>query len=254
MSALNIHISSHMCVSNIKSLLAYTVNKQDRSCWLDNSTIYEVLSSFAAFLGDTRNFVMNTDASHGLIQHILHPPEDGVCNNDAYERFRSISSRTYKNMVSSNDRCVHIAVNEPERSHWNFVLALVKRKTIIVHDPMYSESRVKELGETIFKICCLENTQNGGAAKAQMANWFIKTSIKHPQQPDVVSCGVFSIISSMRAMVLIKQNRTDELRGSRNFPSKPINLVHYRKCFAKILLDDDKDVELDKFVNMFSKT
>jgi hypothetical protein len=61
-----------ICVSNI--------TKQDKSCWLDNSTIYEVLSSFAAFLGDRRNFVMNPDASHGLIQHILYPPEDGVSN------------------------------------------------------------------------------------------------------------------------------------------------------------------------------
>ena len=129
----------------------------------------------------------------------------------------------------------------------------MKQKTIIVHDPMYSESRVKDLGETIFKICCLENTYNGGA-KDRMANWFIKTKISQPQQPDIVSCGVFSIISSMRAMVLIKQNQTDELRESWNFPSKPTNLVHYQKCFAKILLDDDKDAELDKFVNIFSKT
>jgi hypothetical protein len=81
-----------------------------------------------------------------------------------------------------------------------------------------------------------------------MANWFIKLKISQPQQPDSVSCGVFTVISSMRAMVLIKQNRTDELHQARNFPSKPLNIVRYRKCFAKILLDDDKDVELDKFV------
>jgi hypothetical protein len=55
----------------------------------------------------------------------------------------------------------------------------------------------------------------------------------------------------MRAMVLIKQNRTDELRQAWKFPSKPNNIVRYRKCFAKILLDDDKDVELDKFVKIF---
>jgi hypothetical protein len=109
---------NEICVSNIKSLLAYTVGRHDRSCWLDNSTIYEVLSSFAAFLGDRRNFVMNTDASHGLIQHILHSPEDGVCNvKGAYERFRDIAKCTYKNMFSSNDLCVHIAVNEPEQTH-----------------------------------------------------------------------------------------------------------------------------------------
>ena len=121
-----------------------------------------------------------------------------------------------------------------------------------VHDPMYNEARVKDLGQTIFKICCLEN-ENGGI-KAQMANWFIKSSIKHPQQPDMVNCGVFSIISSMRAMVLIKQNRTPELRKDWKFSSQLKDLVRYRKSFAKILLDDDKDVELDKFVGMFSKT
>ena len=60
---------------------------------------------------------MNPDASHGLIQHILHT-EDAESNTDgAYERFRSIGRRTYKNMFSSNDMCVHIAVNEPQRSH-----------------------------------------------------------------------------------------------------------------------------------------
>jgi hypothetical protein len=149
--------------------------------------------------------------------------------------------------------CVHFAVNEPERSHWNFVLVLVKQNTIIVHDPMYSESRVKDLGQTKFNICFLENMHNGGG-KDRMANWFIKTKISQPQQPDSVSCGVFTIISSMRAMVLIKQNRTDELRQAWKFPSKPYNIVRYRKCFAKILLDDDKDVELDKFFKMFSKT
>ena len=103
-----------ICVSNIKSLLAYTISTHDKSSWLDNSTIYEVLSSFAAFLGDRRNFVMNPDASHGLIQYILHP-EDAESNTDgAYER---ISRRTNKNMFSSNDMCVHIVVNEPQRSH-----------------------------------------------------------------------------------------------------------------------------------------
>ena len=121
---------NEICDSNIKSLLAYTISKQDKSCWLDNSTIYEVLSSFAAFLGDRRSFVMwNPDASHGLIQHILYPPKDGVADIEgAYERFRTISKRTYQNMFSSNDICVHIAVNEPQRSHWNFVLVLVKQK------------------------------------------------------------------------------------------------------------------------------
>jgi hypothetical protein len=245
---------NEICVSNIKSLLAYTVyGTPSKSCWLDNSTIYEVLSSFAAFLGEERNFVMNPDASHGLINHILHPP-DGECDIEgAYKRFRSISKRTYQNMFSSNDMCVHIAVNEPEQIHWNFVLVLVKEKTIIVHDPMYNETQVKAIGHTIYKICCLENKQYGGTSD-MMKGWEIKTKIPHPQQPDWVSCGVFSIISSMRAMVLIKQNRTKELRKTWSFPSQSKELVRYRKSFAKILMDDDKDVELKNFVNMFSLT
>jgi hypothetical protein len=243
---------NEICVSNINSLLAYTVyGTPSKSCWLDNSTIYEVFSSFAAFHGDERNFVMNADASHGLIQNILYP-EKRVGDTDwAYERFRTIGKRTYKNMFSSNDMCVHIAVNEPEQSHWNFVLVLVKQKTIIDHDPMYSENKVKAIGDTVFKICCLENKQNGGTSD-MMKGWDIKKSIKHPQQPDLVNCGVFFIISSMRAMVLFKQNRTKELRKEWSFPSKPKELVRYRKSFAKILLGDGKDVELENFVNMFS--
>ena len=245
---------NEICVSNIKSLLAYTVyGTPSKSCWLDNSTIYEVLSSFAAFLGEERNFVMNPDASHGLIQTLLYP-EKGVGDTFcAYERFLTIGKRSYKNMFKSNDMCVHIAVNEPEQKHWNFVLVLVKEKTIIVHDPMYNQTQVKAIGHTIYKICCLENKQNGGTSD-MMKGWEIKTKIPHPQQPDWVSCGVFSIISSMRAMVLFKQNRTKELRKTWSFPSKPKELVRYRKSFAKILLDDDKDVELKNFVNMFSLT
>ena len=87
-----------------------------------------------------------------------------------------------------------------------------------------------------------------------MKGWDIKKSISHPQQTDSVNCGVFSIISSMRAMVLFKQKRTKKLRKEWNFPSKSKELVRYRKSFAKILLDDDKDVELKNFVNMFSLT
>ncbi len=85
-----------------------------------------------------------------------------------------------------------------------------------------------------------------------MKGWDIKKSISHPQQPDLVNCGVFSIISSMRAMVLFKRNRTKELRKDWSFPSQPKELARYRKSFAKILLGENKDVELDNFVNMFS--
>jgi len=207
------------------------------------------MSSFAVFLGDERNLVMNTDASHGLIQQILH--SDNLSDIEvAYERFKDLLKHNYKNMFSSEDLCFHIAVNEPQLTHWNFVLVLVKQKTIIVHDPMFSEERVNSLGKTIFKICFLESGNN----TQRMSNWTVKTKINHPQQQDAVNCGVFSIISSMRAMVLISQNRTNELITSSfwNFPSQPKDLVEYRRRFAKILLDDDKEVELAKFVKMFS--
>ena len=146
--------------SNINSLLAYTsYSKAGLSSWLDNSTIYEVMSSFAVFLGDERNLVVNTDASHGLIQQILH--SDNLSDIEvAYERFKDLLKHNYKNMFSSEDLCFHIAVNEPQLTHWNFVLVLVKQKTIIVHDPMFSEERVNSLGKTIFKICFLESGNN----------------------------------------------------------------------------------------------
>ena len=126
----------------------------------------------------------------------------------------------------------------------------MKEKTIIVHDPLYSEVRVKAIGKAIFKICCLESGEN----EAIMANWDIKWSIIHPQQKDGVNCGVFSIISSMRAMVLIHQNRIEELYTTWTFPTKRQELLQYRRSFAKILLDDDKEVELAKFVAMFTLT
>jgi hypothetical protein len=54
-------------------------------------------------------------------------------------------------------------------------------------------------------------------------------------------------------MVLIHQNRIKELYTDWKFPSKKKDLVQYRRSFAKILIDDDKEVELAKFVAMFSK-
>ena len=235
---------------HINSLLDYTTyGTQSSSCWLDGETIYEVLSSFAAFLGNERNFVMDNDASHGLIQYILHPKEENDDIECAYDRFKTVKRKTYRNMFSSKDLCVHIAVNEPQGEHWNYALVLVKEKTIIVHDPLYSGGRVNALGNAIFKICCLESGEND----AMMDKWEVKLTINHPRQIDSVNCGVFSIISSMRAMVLIHQNRIKELYTDWKFPMKRIELVQYRRSFAKILLDDEKEVELAKFVAMFSK-
>jgi len=236
---------------HINSLLEYSAKSKQSSssCWLDGETIYEVLSSFAAFLGNERNFVMDNDASHGLIQYLLHPKEENDDIECAYDRFKTVKRKTYRNMFSSKDLCVHIAVNEPQGSHWNYALVLVKEKTIIVHDPLYSGGRVNALGNAIFKICCLESGEN----EAMMDKWEVKLTINHPQQEDSVSCGVFSIMSSMRAMVLIHQNRIKELYTDWKFPSKKKDLVQYRRSFAKILIDDDKEVELVKFVAMFSK-
>jgi len=191
---------------------------------------------------------MDNDASHGLIQFLLHPKEENDDIECAYDRFKTVRRKTYRNMFSSKDLCVHIAVNEPQGEHWNYALVLVKEKTIIVHDPLYSEGRVKALGNAIFKICCLESGEND----AMMDKWEVKLTINHPRQKDSVNCGVFSIISSMRAMVLIHQNRIEELYTAWIFPMKRIELVQYRRSFAKILLDDDKEVELAKFVAMFS--
>ena len=238
-----------MSFSNINSLLAYTPkSKSGLSSWLDNSTIYEVLSSFAAFLGDKRNIVMNSDASHGLIQLIINQGNDESVIEDGYERFKDIFKRQYKNMFSSKDSCIHIPVNEPQLLHWNFALVLVEKKSIIVHDPLFKEERVKAIGSAIFRICCLES----GEDTSRMKDWNIKTTIQHPQQKDAVNCGVFTMISSIRAMCLIKMNRIHDLYQSWSFPSQPKDLVEYRRRFAKILLDDDKEVELAKFVKMFS--
>ena len=238
-----------MSFSNINSLLAYTPkSKSGLSSWLDNSTIYEVLSSFAAFLGDKRNIVMNSDASHGLIQLIINQGNDESVIEDGYERIKDIFKRQYKNMFSSKDSCIHIPVNEPQLLHWNFALVLVEKKSIIVHDPLFKEERVKAIGSAIFRICCLES----GEDTSRMKDWNIKTTIQHPQQKDAVNCGVFTMISSIRAMCLIKMNRIHDLYQSWSFPSQPKDLVEYRRRFAKILLDDDKEVELAKFVKMFS--
>jgi hypothetical protein len=52
--------SGEICYSNITSLLAYTATKKSVACWLDGSTINEVLTSFAAFLGDERNVALDS--------------------------------------------------------------------------------------------------------------------------------------------------------------------------------------------------
>ena len=93
--------------------------------------------------------------------------------------------------------------------------------------------------------------REAGTDTELMTNWGIKKSIQHPQQSDDVNCGVFTLISSIRAMCLVKQNRFDELLQDWHFPHADLHLMEYRKSFAKILLDDEKELEIKRFVDMF---
>ena len=113
---------------------------------------------------------------------------------------------------------------------------------------MFIESRVKLKGSALFEFCKRE----AGTDTELMKNWGIQKSIKHPQQTDNVNCGVFTLISSIRAMCFIKQNRCQQLLQDWNFPHTDLHIMDYRKRFAKILLDDDKEFEMKRFVNMFS--
>ena len=150
-------------------------------------------------------------------------------------------------MFASKDTAFHIPINHPERAHWNFGLILAEQKLIIVHDPMFIEHRVKLIGSALFDFCKRE----AGKDTELMKDWRIKKSIQHPQQTDDVNCGVFTLISSIRAMCLIKQNRIDELLKDWNFPHSDLHIMEYRKRFAKILLDDNKEFEMKQFVDMF---
>jgi hypothetical protein len=232
--------------SSITSLLLYSAYKRNNSdCWLEDTTINEVLVSFAAYLGDERNVALSSNILHGIIDQYL---QTGEFTDENYARMKEMLKDKYMNVFDSKDSFFHIPVNQTQRVHWNFALILMGRKTIIVHDPQYSQSRVIGIGNALFNFCKRE----AGEDLSLMTEWTIKTSISHPQQSDSVSCGVFVLISSIRAMCLIKQNRIDDLYKTWTFPSTIDNIIDYRKSFAKILLDDDKEVEFAKFVNMFS--
>ena len=153
-----------------------------------------------------------------------------------------------KNLFSVKDSAFHIPINFPEREHWNYGLILPGRKQIIVHDPLLSNERVMNIGSALFEFCKRE----AGADISKITKWDIKLSLKLPQQKDTVSCGVFTVISSIRAMVLIKQNRFEDLCKNWTFPQLDSQLVDYRRSFAKILLDDHKEDEMQRFVDMFS--
>ena len=237
--------SGEICYSNISSLLAYTATKKSYACWLDGSTINEVLTSFAAFLGDERNVALDSNALHEIIKSF---PDSKEVDDTQYDRMKDMFGESYKNVFAIQDSFIHIPINQPERTHWNFALILTGTKTIIVHDPMYSESRVASIGECLFSFVKRE----AGDDVTLMTNWQIKTSIKHPQQSDTVNCGVFTLISSIRAMCLVKQNRIGELLKTWNFPATADDIMDYRKSFAKIVLNDDREVEFANFVNLFS--
>jgi hypothetical protein len=222
--------------SSINSLLLYSASKKNNSdCWLEDTTINEVLVSFAAYLGDERNVALSSNTLHGIIDQYL---KTGEFTDESYDRMKDMLKDKYMNVFDSKDSFFHIPVNQTQRIHWNFALILMGRKTIIVHG----------IGNALFNFCKRE----AGEDLSLMTEWTIKTSIAHPQQSDSVSCGVFVLISSIRAMCLIKQNRIDDLYKTWTFPSTIDNIIDYRKSFAKILLDDDKEVEFAKFVNMFS--
>ena len=232
--------------SDIKSLLAFTVTRKSVDSWLEGNTINEILASFAAFLKDDRNVAVDSNALHGLIQCFS---KKGSVEDESYDRFLEMFSGVgkLKNLFAAKDSAFHIPINHPERAHWNFGLILAEQKLIIVHDPMFIESRVKLIGSALFEFCKLE----AGNDSKLIEDWRIKSSIKHPQQSDDVNCGVFTLISSIRAMCLVKQNRFDELLQDWNFPHADLLLMDYRKRFAKILLDDDKEFEMKRFVDMF---
>ena len=232
--------------SDIKSLLAFTETKQRSNSWLEGNTINEILASFAAYLGDDRNVAVDSNALHGLIQGYV---KNGFVDDDSYDRFLEMFSGEgkLKNLFASKDSAFHIPINLPERAHWNFGLILAERRLIIVHDPMFLERRVKQIGHALFEFCKRE----AGTDTELMTNWGIKKSIQHPQQSDDVNCGVFTLISSIRAMCLVKQNRFDELLQDWHFPHADLHLMDYRWSFAKILLDDEKELEMKRFVDMF---
>ena len=84
-----------------------------------------------------------------------------------------------------------------------------------------------------------------------MKGWEIKAKIKHPQQKDNVNCGVFTVLSSIRAMTLIRTQRAEELWKDWHFlPSKP-DLMKYRMMLSKILLNDEKETQFQEFLKMF---
>ena len=232
--------------SDINSLLAFTTNRKRSDSWLEGSTINELLASFAAFLKDDRNVAVDSNALHGMIQCFM---KNGFVDDDSYYRFIEIfTGGNLKNLFSVKDSAFHIPINFPEREHWNYGLILPGRKQIIVHDPLLSNERVMNIGSALFEFCKRE----AGADISKITKWDIKLSLKLPQQKDTVSCGVFTVISSIRAMVLIKQNRFEDLCKSWTFPQLDSQLVDYRRSFAKILLDDHKEDEMQRFVDMFS--
>ena len=232
--------------SDINSLLAFTTNRKRSDSWLEGSTINELLASFAAFLKDDRNVAVDSNALHGMIQRFV---ENGLVDDDSYDRFiEMFTGGKLKNLFSVKDSAFHIPINFPEREHWNYGLILPGRKQIIVHDPLLSNERVMNIGSALFEFCKRE----AGADISKITKWDIKLSLKLPQQKDTVSCGVFTVISSIRAMVLIKQNRFEDLCKNWTFPQLDSQLVDYRRSFAKILLDDHKEDEMQRFVDMFS--
>ena len=100
------------------------------------------------------------------------------------------SREKLKNLFSVKDSAFHIPINQPERGHWIFGLVLAGRKRIIAHDPLYDVNRAKNIGSALFKFCKRAN----GIDTSLMTKW---------QKDNVTYFGVFTLISSIRAMCLI---------------------------------------------------
>ena len=221
-----------------------------RSCqngiksWLDDRIINNVLGYFARFIGEEKNLVVSSLA---LANYLISNIEGEEAATQYSKYLTSKELWEYKNIFDFANGCgaVHIPVNW-YNNHWLYVLILVHEKKIVVHDPQFNQERVQSLGAAIFEYVKLE-----ADGKVESEKWEVKLSISQPQQKDDVNCGVFTILSAMRAMRFVKDGRKDNLLMSWTLKSSPESLVEYRSRFCRILLEDDLDRELQFFSDLF---